>query len=173
MLSACCNQSLPACPEPGPNDVVWLVTEMRLALRVIPTGGRDLRHLVREVGDHAHLFQLAVEIDLDGVALRLAARRGVQFGSHHLHVGVVARQQAAQKVEIAFVELLLRADVGVEAVKLRSQAEIRRHLLRNRCQCRRIPVLGAPLHARGLQRVFGKHNEVGRAAVWEAPFKCR
>ena len=129
-----------------------------LTLLEIPAGRRNLRHLVREVGDNSHLLQLAVHVQLNGVALRLAAWRGVQFGAHDLQVGVVARQQAAQKMKIAFVELLFGADGGVETSADGRQADPACDLLHDVGKRNIAPVLRAAIHTRGLESIFGEHD---------------
>ena len=94
----------------------------------------------------------------------------MQFLADDLHVGVEAREQAAEEGEIAFVDLRPGAGRGVEPGDHRPQAQIAgdrtRHGGRRPC-----PVgLAAPRHPRPGQRIFGEHRELGRRAALEVRF---
>src|SRR5665213_4110087 len=95
----------------------------------------------------------------------------MEFGADDLHVGVVPREQAAQKVEVAFVELLLRSNVRIQAVEHRRQTEIACDLCGDIPESGRVPVLRSPRHAPTLQRILRKHHKVGRAVAGEAAFE--
>ncbi len=92
----------------------------------------------------------------------------------HLQIGVVARQQPAQEMEIAFVELLFGTDVShpvrcVTGVRP-SPLAICLHDVRKRSV---VPVLRAPLHARRLQRIFCEHHQLRRPVAGKDGFKRR
>src|SRR6266567_25873 len=128
---------------------------------------------MRQVGKNANFLELAIQIDFNRVALRIAARRSMKLGAHYLNIGIVARHQSPQKVEVAFIELLLCSDVGIEPIDLRSKPEVSGYPLRDLLQRRGVPVLGVPLHARTLQCVLCEHHEVRRTARRISSFKSR